>query len=447
MLEYNDLTDGQKQAFDTAKRLIAGDPSIEKRHLTINGPAGTGKTTLTRFIIDDLIKTGTSGIMLAAPTHQAKKILAKLAGMPAHTIHSVLKINPTTYEDEVEFVQSGDRPDLSECNVLFCDEASMYDKKLFKILIDTVPSNCTIIALGDIAQLQPVSPGSTSPETSLFFSNEHFEQVSLSEVKRSNGPIIEVATALRKGKAIYDNRTPDTNEGVHNLYNAQSSVAALFEKYFEIVKTPEDLLENRMLAFQNKSVDKLNKIIRKKIYKTEDPFVINEVIVMQEPLTVTQSFGGKKFTETIFNNGELVKIVKIKQVSKFISLTGVQDPVKIEAWELALESTEEDGAGVITVIEDEKQLEMFNRYMARAAKEFKTMKQRGLRPAWGQWWSTKNKFTKVKPLACGTIHKSQGTSVDNVFLYTPCLYSTSAEMSQQLLYVGVTRARHNVFYI
>ena len=119
----------------------------------------------------------------------------------------------------------------------------------------------------------------------------------------------------------------------------------------------------------------------------------------------------------------------------------------IEAWELSLESTEGEGAGVITVIEDEKQLNMFNRYMTRAAKEFKSMKQRGQRPAWHQWWSTKAKFIRVKPLACGTIHKSQGTSVDNVFLYTPCLYNTDAKLTQQLLYVGVTRARHNVYYI
>lgn len=449
MLTFEDLTDGQKAAFIAVKIRLEGNDT-KQRHITINGPAGTGKTTLTRFIIDDLIKSGTSGIMLAAPTHQAKKVLASLAGMPAHTIHSILKINPTTYEDEVEFTQSGDLPDLSECNVLFCDESSMYDKKLFKILIDTVPRNCMIVALGDIAQLRPVSPGSTVPETSLFFSNENFEQISLSEVKRSNGPIIKVATDIRKGEMIYDYRDSDTNEGVHNLYNSQSSIAAFFEKYFSIVKTPEDLFENRMLAFQNKSVDRLNKIIRKRIYNTDEPFIVNEIIVMQEPLTVTQTFGGKKFTETVFNNGELVKIKTVKQVNKFVSLTGVKDPVTIAAWELLLESTEGDDEpreGLITVIEDEKQLNMFNRYMTRAATEFKSMKARGQRPAWSQWWSTKNKFTRVKPLPCGTIHKSQGTSVDNVFLYTPCLLGTEKTLSQQLMYVGVTRARHNVYYI
>ncbi len=77
----------------------------KKHHVTINGPAGTGKTTLTKFIIEALISTGETGIILAAPTHAAKKILSKLSGKEASTIHSILKINPVTYEENVLFEQ------------------------------------------------------------------------------------------------------------------------------------------------------------------------------------------------------------------------------------------------------------------------------------------------------------------------------------------------------
>jgi ABC-type Mn2+/Zn2+ transport system ATPase subunit len=48
--------------------------AIEKKHhVTINGPAGTGKTTLTKFIIEALISTGETGIILAAPTTRRRK--------------------------------------------------------------------------------------------------------------------------------------------------------------------------------------------------------------------------------------------------------------------------------------------------------------------------------------------------------------------------------------
>ena len=115
-LQFDDLTEGQQNAFNAALEAM----KTKGQHITINGPAGTGKTTLTKFLINHLIRTGESGIMLAAPTHQAKKVLSKLAGMEAQTIHSLLKINPTTYEDATLFEQS-DAPDLSECRVLICD--------------------------------------------------------------------------------------------------------------------------------------------------------------------------------------------------------------------------------------------------------------------------------------------------------------------------------------
>ena len=107
-LQFDDLTEVQQNSFNAALEAM----KTTGQHITINGPAGTGKTTLTKFLINHLVRTGESGIMLAAPTHQAKKVLSKLAGMEAQTIHSLLKINPTTYEDATLFEQS-DVPDLS----------------------------------------------------------------------------------------------------------------------------------------------------------------------------------------------------------------------------------------------------------------------------------------------------------------------------------------------
>ena len=100
-MTFDDLTEGQKNAFNIVMRAI----KEKKHHVTINGPAGTGKTTLTKFIIEALISTGETGIILAAPTHAAKKILSKLSGKEASTIHSILKINPVTYEENVLFEQ------------------------------------------------------------------------------------------------------------------------------------------------------------------------------------------------------------------------------------------------------------------------------------------------------------------------------------------------------
>ena len=38
------------------------------------------------------------------------------------------------------------------------------------------------------------------------------------------------------------------------------------EAYFKMVKTPEDFLTNRMVAYTNKTVDTMNAIIRKNVF-------------------------------------------------------------------------------------------------------------------------------------------------------------------------------------
>lgn len=441
-ITFDMLNEGQKATFNrVVERIKAGRGG----HITINGPAGTGKTTMTKFIINYLISTGVSGVMLAAPTHGAKRVLSKLAGMAANTIHSILKINPTTYEENMLFEQS-EVPDMAKCRVLICDEASMYDRKLFQIIMASVPSWCLIIAIGDKSQIRPVEPGSTVPALSPFFTHKDFEQLYLTEVMRSNAPIIKVATDIRNGEWIYEHLVD--GEGVHG-FTSQTALRDFMMTYFENVKTMEDMFENRMLAFTNKSVDKLNSIIRRRIFQTEEPFIVGEVVVMQEPLIKELEYDGKKFSEVIFNNGQYVRILSCKESSDFIGAKGVPGEYMVRHWDLELETYgEEDDyyRETIRVIADEHEQNKFQFFLAKAADTYKNWNKGGKAP-WKDFWAAKRRYHKVKALPCSTFHKAQGVSVDNCYVYTPCIHMADAELAQQLLYVGTTRARKNVYYV
>lgn len=436
------LNKGQKKAFDyIISRIKAG----KGNHITLNGPAGTGKTTMTKFIVDYLISQGVSGVVLAAPTHAAKKVLSKLSGIEARTIHSLLKINPTTYEDSVTFEQKGD-VDVSEMRVVVCDEASMYDRKLFQILLATIPRHCLIIAIGDKAQIRPVEPGSTVPALSPFFSHKDFDQLELDEVMRSNAPIIKVATDIRNGKWIYEHQ--QDGHGVHG-FTSTTALKDFMMKYFEIVKDPVDMFENKMFAFTNKSVDKLNSIIRRRILETEDAFITGEVIVMQEPLIKELEFEGKRFNDLKFNNGQYVRIVSAEYVSSFVSCKGVSGEYMLRHWRLTVETYDDDEdyhLETINVISDEQEQNKFQFFLAKAADTYRNWQKGGKAP-WKSFWAAKRMFHKVKPLPVSTFHKAQGLSVDTSFLYTPCIHVADAELAQQLLYVGTTRGRHDVYYV
>lgn len=435
------LKDGQLKAFDSFKKHVM-QTGTKRRHLVINGPAGTGKSTLVKFLFNWLLKQGISGVYAAAPTHAAKNVLAAHIGQQVSTIQSLLKINPSTYEENQIFEQKK-MPDMSKARVLFCDEASFYDRKLFDIIMNTMPSYCTIIALGDKDQIKPVAPGDSEAGLSPFFTDPRFDQEFLTEVVRSEDGIIKVATDVRLGSDIY----PYEHNGM-GVYHHES-LHSVFEKYFEIVKTPEDLMKHRWMAYTNKSVDKLNKIIRRKIYKTEKPFVHDEVIVLQEPYMIELQMGGQRFKEVIFNNGEQVRILQIQKMASDHTCRGIGSGIELEYYRLEVESLDDDNTNIawINVIEDENELYRFNGYLAKVAGEYKNSTGKKY---WQDFWELKNKFTKIKALPAQTFHKSQGSTYDNSFLYMACMSSVEyfdPELAKQLKYVGLTRPRYSCHYV
>lgn len=430
------LNKGQDMAFDAFKTALKTPGS----KITISGAAGTGKTTLTKKMLAHCISEGISGVQLAAPTHQAKKVLAALSGGEANTIHSLMKISPTTYEENQIFEQR-EVPDVSKCQVLICDEASMYDRKLFDIILNTLPSWCTVVGIGDLYQLRPVTPGEFEPEISRFFTDQRFKLFELDEVMRSNAPIIEVATEIREGAWIRPHEVD--GEGIFQ-YQGDDAIKKFLTHYFKTVKTRDDIFENRILAFTNKSVDQLNKIVRKNMYNTTEAFIKDEIIVMQEPLMVSLKFEGKTFKEIIFNNGEQLRVDAVNEATLPITCRNVGS-INIQYYKLRVTSIDEpDTSEFINVIADPEQRTRFEMFLGKVAGVYKSGQGKAY---WADFWDAKNKFVKVKALPACTIHKSQGMSMDNTFLYTPCIHSSDAEMAQQLLYVGTTRARKNVHYV
>lgn len=423
------LTQEQQVAFDAAMNAIENNG-----RLTINGYAGTGKTFLTRHIVDELKKRGINGVVLTAPTHQAKNVLTGLSGKEAYTIHSILKINPVTYEDQVVFDQR-EIPDLRNTKVLICDEVSMYDSRLFNILMRSAPDSA-IIGLGDVAQLAPVN----DHEISRFFTSEKFNQVSLTNVIRNGQAIIDVATAVRNGEDIFENTVND--EGVFCL-RSDKSIKTFFEQYFKIVKTLDDCHKTKIMCYTNKNVQKLNEIVRKNILKTDDPYVKDEILILQEPVSKTYTYNGKELSETIFNNGEAIKIEAISFGKHKFLFNGMPGQ-EFDICSLLVRSLDSGIQETLNVFPDEQTQNKFGLFMSKAADRMKT----GAIPKqWKLWWKHKAFYTQVGYFPACTIHKMQGSTIENAFLYTPCMSNADELTRQQLLYVGLTRATKNVFYV
>jgi len=138
-----DLADSQRQAIRRALR---------SKLLVITGGPGVGKTTLIKSILS-ILEAKRVRALLCAPTGRAAKRLSESTGAEARTIHRLLEISPQTGQ----FKRNQSSP--LACDLLIADECSMIDVPLAHQLLQAVPTEASVIFVGDVDQLPSVGPG------------------------------------------------------------------------------------------------------------------------------------------------------------------------------------------------------------------------------------------------------------------------------------------------
>ena len=404
------LTEDQQKASD-AFGLFLIDP-VEPVFL-LSGYSGTGKTTLVKTLIDQmpgfmktvkLINPGAPEyqIALTATTNKAAENFAYLTGQEVSTIHSFLGLRvQTDYTTNTTTLIPKNNTPLTGY-LLFIDEASYVDKQLLN-LIFKLTRDCKIVFMGDPAQLTPVKSSGT-PVFDAHFTGAHLSQV----VRQAEGnPIVDLSTKFRETvtSGEFFSFVPD---GQAVKYLDRQDFNKAIEA--EFIRPDWKYQDSKILAWTNKCTIGYNHAVRDHV-KGDPNFQVGDYAICNKFV----SAGNRLSIKTD-------QLVCISHIGEDLDEYGVAGNYFTLDYSIVLfmpKSLAEKNALI---------------KKARAAEQWSVVER-----ADNQWVDLRAAF------AC-TINKAQGSTFERVFIdLDDVKRCNSGDQIARMLYVGVSRAKQQVF--
>lgn len=373
----------------------------------ITGGPGVGKTTVLKMVLQVCMKflnLSSSDVTLLAPTGRAAQRMAESVGdgFSASTIHSALKISK---EGQETFEHLSGK-------IIVVDESSMVDAYIGWCLLNAVSEESKLIIIGDAEQLPSVGAGNFLFE---LLKSKYIPTVRLDVIYRQSGtsPIVTNSDLIRKGienlkfekdfQFIPVRQREDFPSSVKNIgEEIQRETARLVvEQFFEELKNSA-LDDVQVLCPMRKDgvlagASEINRLIQDRInppnqnnsdfIKGKDVFRIGDKIILKKNhYDIAWEDSNHKHGNGLFN-GDVGYIQKIDKATRTVTI---------------------NFSGKISVL-DFAQMEDID--LAYAI----------------------------------SIHKSQGSQYKTVII--PIINAFSIMLKRNLLYTGITRAKHRVILV
>ena len=393
-----ELNDKQKQGLD-----IAVDRYKRKeRYTVISGYAGTGKSTLVKFIVAALPNIDPDeDVIYTSFTGKATQVLQKKGNKNVSTLHKLLfesipKPDGTFFRKPVEFIPY---------KIVIVDECSMVPKELLQRLIKY---NVHIICLGDPGQLPPINKN----EDNHLLDHPH---IFLDEIMRqeAESEIINLTMDIRAGKPL----TRYQGKEVQVLNKDELTTGML-------------LWADQIICAKNETRIALNNQMRDLLGRSGDPQDGDKVICLKNNWDIYS-----------VNDNPLVNgtIGYLKDsFSTYINLprqiTSDGQPKKLDILTANFISDTEEDYGILNM---DKQLIT----TGVPGLDWKTSYKMGRN--WKFQDKIPDQFTYGYAITC---HKSQGSEWDNVLVIEEG-FPFEKEEHKQWLYTAATRAAKKLVII
>ena len=401
-------TSDQQVALSKAGTFVDSFRESGNRHFLLAGYAGTGKTTIAENIANYAISKGIP-VTVSAPTNAAVEVVRnKFSGTDFKTLHSMLYGAPDLITGKWE------DPKVPDNTLIIVDEASMIDQDLLDDIVKGAKrANSKIVFLGDSYQLEPVG---VDPK---LFENFDFgdNRTELQEVKRIDNDVLKVATHIRNTKSSKPQILDINNDDFAFTERFGSELA-------QDIKEDNDFV---VLTTTNRKRVQNNNSIRRTKYGKEssNPIVDGETLVAvanntkknSQVFTVNDPVIEQSFTETVYKKEHefhLVRYTDDTGQTRRVLLAPNLDQASLHGYQLI--------------------------YGTQGKSRFHTFpfseSDEGGKTSW-------KKSIDIATYGYSlTIHKSQGSQWDNVYVEIPWMHKDWE--AGRMIYTAITRAAKKV---
>lgn len=388
-----------------------------KEEFTLSGVGGTGKTTIIRELFrtkNDDIKHSVLGMTIS---HKARINLSK--SIPnSTTIASgmALKMEYDEFGDPY-FIFDPRKMHLApvkKAKAIVIDEASMIDEELRNYILNNKSLKTKIYYLGDHHQLKPIkskngciSPVFDIPGYELTQKVRQDPDDYIAELCDEIAYKIDTDCSLSFLKNIKTKFNKETKKG-YSVSSYEKSLKSFISNF-------NDGKNVRFTAYRKKVISEINMDIRKKLFNTNDMFVVGELLIADSAY--------ERNGETIFFNGEDLIVKNIEEVKSNGLLC------------YSLDIGKEYPALVVKPESYRKYYEKINELKAWAIKE----------KNWKFFYDFKDNFSFVSYGYAVNNYKIQGTTLDGCYVNAGDPLSLGVLCNKeklQAIYVGCSRPKN-----
>jgi ATP-dependent exoDNAse (exonuclease V) alpha subunit len=412
--------------------------SLSFSKILLLGEGGTGKTMSMSKAVSELVRRGVPGIAVCAPTHLARlNLVNKMDGDVKHlvetmTVASLLMKFGIDSEDGTTQFTAGKIDKVDKYNLIVLDECSMISETDYMLLMQ---SKAKVLFMGDYKQLPPVMAKSAENKMNTHVGTGNLEVFELTEQMRQQG-VIHAAAQRNRDRPWFPEES-ETGEGGEKIVVHATREELINTIVSSILSDPrgyDATHHHRYITYKNVDVRAVGKRIRDKVLEhhfgfdaSSIPFIFRELIMMRE------NKGSIGF------NGELVEIQSIKKDSRHTGYPW-------DSYELVVKGSL--GTGMIRTLPP-CQLPLLQDYVDVLQGKLRghqiNNRQQEADRTLAEIKRIKSHWTIVQNPYSTTTHKSQGSTIENVYLDT--LSFCRAPNRRALLYVGISRASQELHTI